>query len=113
MEKAAQLYRESLAIKERREDVWGIAYTLESCAMLAVSRHRGDQAARLFGAAAGIRERLGTPLELSKRAEYDASLAEARELLDAPTFAARWQEGKAFSTAQSVDYAAMQEDERV
>jgi tetratricopeptide (TPR) repeat protein len=106
LDRARELYRESLRLKREIGDDWAIAYTLEGCAALAAARQQGERAARLLGAAAGIRERLGTPLESAKQAEYQADLALARTLLDAATFESAWNEGKALSLAQVLEEAA-------
>lgn len=102
---AETLYRESLQIKRERGDQWGLTYTLDGIAALALLEERGECAARLFGAAAGIRERLGTPLEPAKRAEYEQLLTETRGMLDADTFDTAWQEGEHFSVEAAVMYA--------
>jgi hypothetical protein len=88
------LYRDSLTVKQEIGDDWAIAYTLEGCAMLAIRRDQAERAARLFGAAAAIRERLGAPLEPAKQAEYKADVAEARALLGQDAFPAEWDAGK-------------------
>lgn len=102
LDRAAELYRESLRLKQENGDEWAIAYTLEGCAALAVARYEGRKAARLFGAAAGIRERLGTPLEPSKQPQYKASLIAAGRLLIAATFESAWREGATLPLAQAI-----------
>lgn len=102
LEQAEKLYHESLSLKQVLEDEWAIAYTLEGCAALAATRGNGERAARLFGAAEAIRERLGTPLEPSKRHIYEACVAKAKTLLDAAAFEKAWQESKTLSWAQAV-----------
>lgn len=102
---AASLYRESLKLKEPLGDRWAIAYTLEGCAALAVQRKQGERAAMLFGAASGIRESLGAPLERKRRAVYEADVQAARALLSPDLFDAAWNRGRSLSTAQAVQIA--------
>jgi non-specific serine/threonine protein kinase len=104
LDRAEELYEKSIRLKQELGDSWATAYTLEGSAALAVAREQGERAARLFGAAAAIRKRLGAPLEPSKRAEYDDNLASARILLAPESFEAAWKEGQAFSLSEAVDY---------
>jgi len=94
LDRALELYRDSLRIKQRLDDEWAIAYTLEGCAALAAARREGAIAARLLGSASAIRKRLGRPLERNKQPEYDAVLAEVRELLPPAEFEAAWEGGR-------------------
>jgi hypothetical protein len=109
LDRACDLYRESLLLKQEVGDTWAISYTLESCAALAVARGRGERAAWLLGAASAIRQYLGTPLEPFKREEYETNLAAARELLAPETFDIEWEEGKGLSVEQAVEYAVAEE----
>ena len=106
LHQAEQLYHESLVLKLELEDEWAIAYTLEGSAMLAVLREQGERAARLFGAAMRIRERLGTPLEPSKQAEYQENLEKAQTFLDAEVFQIAIEKGKQLSLMEAVVYAS-------
>jgi hypothetical protein len=103
--RAEQLYHESLTLKQEDQNRWGMAYALESYAALALAQLQGERAARLFGAAASIRERLGTPLTSFKRERYEQNVAKARLLLDAATFEAAWEAGRALSAEEAVEYA--------
>ncbi|MCW3053148.1 MAG: transcriptional activator domain protein [Chthonomonadales bacterium] len=94
LDRALELYRDSLRIKQRLDDEWAIAYSLEGCAAIAAARQEGVLAARLLGKASEIRKRLGTPLERNKQPEYDAVLAQARELLPAVEFEVAWEGGR-------------------
>ncbi len=79
--RARELYRESLAINRELGDKWAIAYLLEDIACLAAAQGHAEQAIRLAGAAATLREAIGAPLSAAERAKLDRSLALAREAL--------------------------------
>src|SRR5262249_52477903 len=66
---------------------------------------RALQAARLFGAAAVLREAANAPLAARHRAEYERQVAAARALLDPASFAAAWAEGQAMTLDEAVAYA--------
>ena len=66
---------------------------------------RPEQAVRLFGAAAVLRETTRASLPPAHRAEYDRRVAAARAALDETTFAVAWEEGRALSLEQAVTFA--------
>jgi hypothetical protein len=72
---------ESLAINRDPGDKWGIAQNLERLAAVAVAQAQSERAARLFGAAEGLREAMGAPLPPADRAEHDRSVAAIRTAL--------------------------------
>ena len=102
LDRAIALYRDSLNIKQRIGDEWAIAYTIEGCAGIAVTQGQGAKAAGLLGKAAEIRRRLGAPLEPRKQPEYEAILAQVREMLTAADFELAWEEGARLSLTQTV-----------
>ncbi len=108
LDRASELYREGLNEKLRLEDEWAISYTLDGFAAIESRRHNAINAARLYGAASAIRERLGTPLEPIKRAQYDAEVAEARGLLPAAEFECAWRDGAALTVAEAVEEATVE-----
>src|SRR5438067_4950335 len=57
-------------------------------------RERAQRAARLFGAAAALRERVGASIIPQRRAHYEREVAATRAMVDAATFAAAWEEGR-------------------
>ena len=76
-------------------------------------RGRPVRAARLWGAAEGLRERMG--MSLSKfditYSGYEQVLAAVRSALDEAAFDAAWAEGRAMSPEQAIEYALSKEDE--
>jgi predicted ATPase/DNA-binding XRE family transcriptional regulator len=71
-----------------------IAWSLEECAGLAMALGQPAQAARLFGAATVVRERISQPQEPYHRTGYERDLATARSALDAAAFGCAWKAGR-------------------
>jgi hypothetical protein len=62
----------------------------------------GEQAARLLGAAAAVRERLGAPQLPDDRQELEQLVASAREALGKPAWTAAFTAGSALSLEAAV-----------
>jgi tetratricopeptide (TPR) repeat protein len=110
-DRAMELYRESLRLKQQLGDEWAIAYTLEGCAAVSAARQQGAKAARLLGKASEIRLRLGAPLERPKQPEYTTILTQVRELLNAAEFELAWEEGRLLSVSQAIAEAVAEQDD--
>jgi len=102
-EQAARLYREALALAWKIGDKRRVAFCLEGLAIAAGTCQR-LHAARLFSAAAALRDAIGAPLPPSDQADYARNLAAARAGA-ADTFAAAWRAGGAMALEQAVEYA--------
>jgi DNA-binding CsgD family transcriptional regulator len=63
------------------------------------------EAARLFGAAEAIRNRTGLVRFKIYDAEYESSVATARNALERDEFDRAWDEGGALSTSEAIAYA--------
>lgn len=99
---ARSLHQESLTILRKLGDKRCIAASLESFAGLAVALKQPERAARLWGAAAALREEVGAPLSISEREEYDRETAVARESLGEEAFTAAWAAGRAMTLEQAI-----------
>ena len=93
--RATAFYQESLSAYHRLRIRHGVAPCLEGWAKLLLAQGRAEQAVRLLGGAAMLREGLGTPLPPIERASYDRLLAETRLALGAGGFTAAWTAGQA------------------
>jgi DNA-binding CsgD family transcriptional regulator len=78
---------------------------LENLAVLASGASSHREAARLFGAAHGIRQRVGAVRFKVYDAGYEASVAALRETMGEKDFDAAWAEGAALSTEEAIAYA--------
>jgi predicted ATPase/class 3 adenylate cyclase/Tfp pilus assembly protein PilF len=93
---ARQCHEESLAIKRALGDRWGIAESLGGLASVALASARPLDAARLWGAAAQLREEIGAPMRAGERSRYDRQVAAARSAAgDDTAFNEAWQSGLA------------------
>jgi DNA-binding CsgD family transcriptional regulator/tetratricopeptide (TPR) repeat protein len=102
--RAIALCKESLAVLQEWEDKPHIADCLELAAAVE-AQGEPDRAARLFGAAEVLRERTGSPLDPSERANYARHVATVRSSLREELFAAAWAEGRMMPLEQAIQYA--------
>jgi predicted ATPase/DNA-binding CsgD family transcriptional regulator len=85
---------------------------LEFLGTLAVDAGSHREAARLFGAAHGIRQRTGAVRFKVWDAGYEATVAALRDALGGQDFDAAWAEGAALSTDEAIAYAQRGRGER-
>ncbi len=83
----------------------GFSETLECLATLAGDAGSHREAARLFGAAAAIRQRMGVVRLKVWDAGYEASVAALRNAMGEADFDEAWAEGAAMSTEEAIAYA--------
>ena len=103
-------YEESLRIRREIHDQWGIAWSLEGLAYVASALNAPGRAARLWGAAERLREKIGTPLQPTERRRYERHVVAARAVIgDDRAFDSAWQEGRAVALEQSIAYALARE----
>ena len=103
---------EERAIRLNREigDWEWVAYCLESFAGLAAAKAKGGRAARLWGAAEAMRENIDATVPPINQLDYDRSMAAALARLDRAAWEAAWEQGKAMSPEQIVEYALSEGD---
>ena len=97
--------RDALACAAELEAYLGISDILECLAALAGDAGSHREAARLFGAAGVIRQRIGEVRFKVWDAGYEASAAAVRDALGDKDFDAAWAEGAALSTDEAIAYA--------
>jgi tetratricopeptide (TPR) repeat protein len=102
---AADMYSRGLQLALDQGGLPNLAEFLEGFAKLALAGAQPERAARLLGAAAALREEIGTPVPAVERADYDQALAQARDQLGPAAFEAAWAEGQAMNWEQAVAYA--------
>ncbi len=111
LERAAASARKAEELFWATGDVRRNSIGLEVCAIVLTSRgqaeggraERAERAARLLGAAAAERERIGMrrPMELPTREDVEAAVAEARATLGAERWAAAFAAGRALSPEEA------------
>jgi predicted ATPase/DNA-binding SARP family transcriptional activator len=92
---AQTLLSEGLQLLAKLENSLGTAYLLEGFAEVAAARAAFEQALRLWGAAARLREELGVALSPLESARRDEALASIRAHLTPAAAQAAWQAGSA------------------
>jgi hypothetical protein len=85
---------------------------LECLAGLAAEAGSCCEAARLFGAAEGIRQRMGAVRFKVYDAGYEAAVAALRDAMGQADFDSEWAEGAALSTEEAIAYAQRGRGER-
>lgn len=103
---------EALAIAAETKTQTGIAEVFECLAAMACSTDSHREAARLFGAAYGIRQRIGAVRFRFHDAAYEASVATLRNAMEANDFEQAWAEGAMLSTDEAIAYAQRGRGER-
>ena len=98
----ARLLGESLALSREAGNRGIIGAGLEATAGLLAS-NRPSQAARLLGAAAGVRETISSPLRPSERAEHERTVEATRTALGEQAFGEAWEEGRHMDLENAVD----------
>ncbi|MFN2466183.1 MAG: adenylate/guanylate cyclase domain-containing protein [Candidatus Dormibacteria bacterium] len=99
---ASARHREALSMAAKLGSRLEIAASLEGLAAIAGEQGEGARAARLYGAAAAIREAIGAVVWPHVRVTHEQSLAASRAQVDADTWAAAWAEGEAMSQDEAV-----------
>jgi tetratricopeptide (TPR) repeat protein len=113
-ERAYDRCKESLAIFRELGTKWGIILSLEWLAMLTGAEDEPERAARLFGAAATLRDAITAPRSppvRAERAEFECHLANIHVALGEEAFAAAWAKGQAMELEEAVTYALACEQE--
>jgi hypothetical protein len=105
LNEAEAAYRETILAWKRLGHRAAIAHQLESFAFIAQHRGETSRAARLYGAAEGLRESIGIQMTPLEREEYDAEIVSLRRDLDQQTFASAWAEGRGLMLEQAMALA--------
>jgi tetratricopeptide (TPR) repeat protein len=99
---ARACFSESLDLHRELEYPRGVAVCLEGLAGVALTAGDPERAARLFGAAGVLRPGLAADMWPADRADYEQTLAAAREALGEAAFTAAWAEGQALSLEEAI-----------
>ena len=97
------MYRESLRLFLELGHKRGIARILESFAAAAAARSQTEQALRLAGIAAALRQTIGAPLSAAEQARHEHNLDAARSSLSTEAGRAAWLEGWVMPVEKAID----------
>ncbi|WP_198664017.1 ATP-binding protein [Jiangella endophytica] len=95
LERAIHLLDESLAEQQELGDKWRAASVLEALASVAQEHENTAYAAFLLGAAAAVRDTIGTPVPLCERPDIEFTTTAVRKKLGERAFAHAWGAGQA------------------
>jgi non-specific serine/threonine protein kinase len=101
-DQALQTARSALRVQTEAGRQPGMLAALETAAAAAAAAGRAPTAARLYGAAAAMRERLGTPALPPASVRHQARQDRARAALGEQRFAVEWGRGRAHSWEEAV-----------
>ena len=102
---ARALYAESLTIKRWLGNQQGIAISLEGMAEVAQGQNQLVQAAQLWGAALSLRDSIRCPSPPLEQEKIAMPIALVHQALGEEAFAAAWDEGRAMTMEQAIEYA--------
>jgi predicted ATPase/class 3 adenylate cyclase len=110
---ASAYYRESLHLWHQLKDRWNLTATLDGMAGLAISTGQPERAARLLGAAAGLRDAVKAILPANERADHEKNVAAIRDTLGDAALDEAWDLGRALTLDDAVAEALALADELV
>lgn len=99
---AERHFAESVGVCWELGDHWSLPPAMEGLAELAEAARQPERAARLFGAAATVREELGVPVKMAGSSGSESTRRRTRGDHVASAFAAAWSEGRAMPLADAV-----------
>jgi predicted ATPase/class 3 adenylate cyclase len=109
---AQALHEESLTIRRELHERRGIAESLEGLARVMSAWSRPRAAVCIWAAARRLREETGAPLSPPDRATQDIQIAAARTAMaDAGAFESSWEEGRAMTLEQVIEFALAKPDD--
>lgn len=102
---AYTLYQESLQINQDLGDRWMLAYLLENIGGLLSLQGEAQRALQLAGAAAALRDTLGTPLSATEQSHLNQALEPARTQLGTAVAQVAWETGLNLTLSQAINTA--------
>jgi tetratricopeptide (TPR) repeat protein len=100
---ADSLYRESILLFQALDHKRGVARLLESFACAAAVQSQPERALRLAGAAAALRQSIGSPLTTTEQEKLNAGLEFARRELTSTKGRTAWLEGWVMPVEKALD----------
>jgi hypothetical protein len=104
LDRATELLIESLSSLETPGDPWFVTRGLESLASVAAARGECMRAARLLGAGAALRGKVGEAVLPFHQPAYDETLARIQAALDPGAASTAWRDGGRMRLEQALAY---------
>ena len=102
---AKMIYKETLKGWQNLGNRAAIAHELECFGFLAIAEEEPQAAAKLFGAAEALRERIQAPMTDYERVEYDQFMTRLRAMLTEAEFSSLLAEGRSIVMEQAIEFA--------
>ncbi len=103
--RAAVHLRDALAAGMAHNDQRIVAHVLEGLAGLSAAKGDVERAGRMNGAAATLREAIGTPVPMGRRSGLERTAALVRAAHAEDLYKAAWDEGRSLPFEQAIDEA--------
>lgn len=104
-EKAEQMYRDTILEWQRLGHRAAAANQLECFAFIAKTHEQAERAAKLFGAAEALRDKINIPMTGLEQTEYEKQVADLRAGMSEDEFGKAWSEGRALTMEQAIEFA--------
>ena len=102
---AIPMYRETILEWQRLGHRAAITHQLECFAFIAKAQEQPERAAKLFGAAEALREKINIAMTPQERIEYDREITDLRANMDEKAFASHWAEGRSMRMDDAIEFA--------
>ncbi len=102
---ARKLACQVLEYRHAQNDRWGMTFSLENFASLALEHNDARRAARLWGVSDRLREEIHSPMIASWQARQERFVARAKSQMDEAGFQSAWQEGRLMELEEAVKFA--------
>jgi len=100
LKRASHAYHEAITELTKAYHLIRIPECLEGLGKIAVVQNQLERGARLFGAAEGMREKMGTPIPPIQRGDYDAHVQSL-----GTAFETSWSPGRGMTMEQAIALA--------
>jgi predicted ATPase len=107
LDHASEIYHETIKGWQDLGNRSAIAHQLECFGFLNLIDEEPQRAAKLFGAAEVLREKIQAPMTDYERLEYDQAVAQVRSMLAEAEFNALWAEGRSMTMEQAIEFALL------
>ncbi|MEP6895587.1 MAG: hypothetical protein ABI986_08275, partial [Chloroflexota bacterium] len=102
---AKGIYKQTLSDFQDLGHRPAIANQLECFAFIAIAEEEPERAAKLFGAAEALREKVNAQMQDLEYVEYDNSVRRLRMLLNETEFNSLWELGRALTMDEAIQFA--------
>ena len=100
---AISMYRETILEWQRLGHRAAIAHQLECFAFIAKAQEQPERAAKLFGAAEALREKINIAMMPQERIEYEREVTDLRAGMDESVFNSAWAQGRAMTMEEAIE----------